>query len=102
MSVLPNTEGGEVAGVIGIGADISQVTELERQLAQASRLESIGQLAAGIAHEINTPVQYASDNTRFVSESFGERPRRPREQLAAADGEEPDAADAAPPARARS
>ena len=71
VSVLPNTEGGEVAGVIGIGADISQVTELERQLAQASRLESIGQLAAGIAHEINTPVQYVSDNTRFVSESFG-------------------------------
>lgn len=70
VSVLPNTEGGEVAGVIGIGADISQVTELERQLAQASRLESIGQLAAGIAHEINTPVQYVSDNTRFVSESF--------------------------------
>lgn len=72
VSVVPNAEGGEVAGVIGVGADISQVTELERQLAQASRLESIGQLAAGIAHEINTPVQYVSDNTRFVAQSFAE------------------------------
>lgn len=72
VSVLPNSEDGVVSGVIGIGADITQVTDLERQVAQASRLESIGQLAAGIAHEINTPVQYVSDNTRFVSESFAE------------------------------
>jgi signal transduction histidine kinase len=69
FSVVPSLDGGRIAGVVGVGADISHVTELERQLAQANRLEAIGQLAAGVAHEINTPVQYASDNTRFVIDS---------------------------------
>ena len=60
----------ELMGIIGVGTDVTHLTELERQLAQANRLESIGQLAAGIAHEINTPVQFVSDNTRFVADSF--------------------------------
>jgi two-component system, NtrC family, sensor kinase len=73
LSVLPKTdEEGLVCGVIGVAADVTHVSTLEQQLAQASRLESIGQLAAGIAHEINTPVQYVSDNTRFLVDSFGE------------------------------
>ena len=71
LSVLPQTdEEGQVTGVIGVAADVTHLSELERQLAQATRLESIGQLAAGVAHEINTPVQFVSDNVRFVSECF--------------------------------
>jgi signal transduction histidine kinase/DNA-binding response OmpR family regulator len=46
--------------------------EIERELAQAHRLEAVGQLAAGIAHEINTPTQYVGDNTRFLKDSFAE------------------------------
>jgi PAS domain S-box-containing protein len=69
LSVLPLDQGGVGRGVIGVGADITHARELERQLAQANRLESIGQLAAGIAHEINTPVQYVADNTHFVAEA---------------------------------
>src|SRR5882672_8428089 len=45
---------------------------MEIQLRQALKLESIGQLAAGIAHEINTPTQYIGDNTRFVQDAFGD------------------------------
>jgi signal transduction histidine kinase len=41
-----------------------RLTQLE--LVQAQKMESVGQLAAGIAHEINTPMQYIGDNTSFL------------------------------------
>jgi len=50
--------------------DVTERKLLERQLAQAQKLESIGQLAAGVAHEINTPIQYVGDNLRFFQQSF--------------------------------
>lgn len=50
--------------------DISERKKLEEQLRQSQKMESIGQLAAGIAHEINTPTQYISDNTSFLKKAF--------------------------------
>ncbi len=61
--------------------DISDRKRMESQLLQAQKLEAIGQLAAGIAHEVNTPTQYVSDNTRFLQDAFGDL----LELLAAAD-----------------
>ncbi|MFH2122553.1 MAG: ATP-binding protein [Pseudomonadota bacterium] len=49
---------------------ISELQTMHVQLLQASKLESIGQLAAGIAHEINTPSQFVSSNISFLSEAF--------------------------------
>ena len=63
----------EPQGFLLLAADITQRRILEGQLATAQKLESIGQLAAGIAHEINTPIQYVGDNLRFLQESL-ERP----------------------------
>jgi len=58
------------SGFLLIGSDVTERKKLEYELIQAQKLESIGQLAAGIAHEINTPIQYVGDNTRFLQEGF--------------------------------
>jgi signal transduction histidine kinase len=50
--------------------DISEAKQLEAELRQAQKLESVGRLASGIAHEINTPIQFVSDSCFFVREAF--------------------------------
>ena len=54
----------------GLMLDVTEVRRLGRELAAAQKLESVGRLAAGVAHEINTPVQYVADNVEFVSASM--------------------------------
>lgn len=47
-----------------------RTVQMQAELAHAQKLESVGQLAAGIAHEINTPTQYVGDNVRFLKDAF--------------------------------
>jgi PAS domain S-box-containing protein len=70
-------EWGEVVAAIEMVDDITEREEAERErreletkLQHTSKLESIGSLAAGIAHEINTPTQFVGDNTHYLSDSF--------------------------------
>jgi PAS domain S-box-containing protein len=60
-------------GVIrGLTIDVTQMTKLEREVREAQKLESVGRLAAGVAHEINTPVQYVQDSVQFTSEAIAD------------------------------
>lgn len=53
-----------------MGEDVTDRLRMERDLVSAQNLESIGHLAAGIAHEINTPIQFVGDNIHFLDTSF--------------------------------
>ena len=68
----PNVdEQGNFNGALVIMSDITERKLLESQLLQSQKMEAVGQLAAGIAHEINTPTQYVTDNIQFLANSFG-------------------------------
>jgi PAS domain S-box-containing protein len=57
-------------GSVGVIVDITERKRMAAQLIKAQRLDAIGQLAAGIAHEINTPTQYIHNNIEFLREAF--------------------------------
>jgi len=68
---------GRIVGTFGISHDITarkradaERRELETQLQLGQKLESIGRLAAGVAHEINTPTQFIADNLHFLTDAF--------------------------------
>jgi signal transduction histidine kinase len=89
-------ENGMMIGIIGVGFDITERKVAEQRMAQGEHLESIGRLAAGVAHEINTPIQYLNDSVFFIREAMQELLAHnaklaallPAEAVAAADDED--------------
>ncbi|MFH0734604.1 MAG: PAS domain S-box protein [bacterium] len=61
---------GTLMGYIYVIWDLTERLNVEKQLAFSQKMESIGQLAAGVAHEINTPMQYINDNNRFQKDAY--------------------------------
>ncbi len=72
LSFTPIIEDEAMAGYMLLGSDITVRIQLQNQLQLSQKMEAVGELAAGIAHEINTPLQYVGDNLRFLKESFSE------------------------------
>jgi PAS domain S-box-containing protein len=61
---------GNRPAVLMASLNISDRKQMEVELRHAQKLEAVGALAAGIAHEINTPIQFIGDNTRFLQTAF--------------------------------
>lgn len=59
-------------GFLIVGSDITERRLLEQKLSQSSKLEAIGQMAAGIAHEINTPTQLVGSNLRYIRQQLAD------------------------------
>jgi signal transduction histidine kinase/DNA-binding response OmpR family regulator len=68
-NAISDNAGSLYAG-IALYEDVTEKMILERDLRQSQKLEAVGQLAAGIAHEINSPIQYIGDNINFLKASF--------------------------------
>lgn len=71
LSVYPIIDQHVTSGFLLLGMDITEQRLLEQKLQQAQKLEAIGQLAAGVAHEINTPIQFIGGNLYFLQQTFG-------------------------------
>lgn len=86
------TEDGRITRILGLVSDITERKLVEGRMADAQKMESVGQLAAGIAHEINTPTQFVSDNVRFLQDAFRGLSTLVAEAQAfcSGDGKEPD------------
>ena len=69
-SKLVCTAAGKPLEIVGYWLDITERKHAEIELGQARKLEAVGQLAAGIAHEINTPTQFVGDNITFLQDAL--------------------------------
>ncbi len=64
--VSKSEDGSKLRGML---FDVTERRQIEFELHQAQKLESVGRLAAGIAHEINTPIQFVNDSIHFVRDA---------------------------------
>ena len=69
IASLNNPEGEEMGHVI-VFQDVTERIKAEAQTALSQKMEAIGQMAAGIAHEINTPIQYVGDNLHYIQKTI--------------------------------
>ena len=66
IQMSPMREKGEIVGAVITSLDCTELKRTQMEFAAAQRWVSVGTLAAGIAHEINTPIQFVNDNLHFI------------------------------------
>jgi two-component system sensor histidine kinase PilS (NtrC family) len=62
---------GTPTGVIGVFQDVTRLKEMEKRIAHSDRLAAIGQMSAGIAHEIRNPLASMSGSIQMLSKGLG-------------------------------
>ena len=65
LSLLRNNLG-EIIGTLGIGKDITEAKKIERRMQQSDKMATVGELAAGLAHEIGTPLTVIQGTTEYL------------------------------------
>ncbi|MDP3481448.1 MAG: ATP-binding protein [Desulfoprunum sp.] len=65
-------EKNEITGAVLTFRNLTEQRLKEANRIHSMKLESIGELSAGIAHEINTPIQFIGSNVSFLQDSFGD------------------------------
>lgn len=60
----------DTVGFVIVFQNVNEKQKAEAQNLLSQKMEAIGQLAAGIAHEINTPIQYVGDNIKFLGKAY--------------------------------
>jgi PAS domain S-box-containing protein len=63
-------EAGRRRGLVGVIADITERKARAIEAQHAQKLEALGRVSAGLAHEINSPIQFIGDNTRFLADAY--------------------------------
>lgn len=79
VTTFPFTKADERPAVIELVRDVSERSELERQLIQSESLASLGEMAAGVAHELRNPIGMIASSAQLVGS--GELPERDRELI---------------------
>ena len=65
----PIRSGAQITGALIVSTDVTQMKQAQQELFGAQRLAAIGTLAAGVAHEINTPIQFVGDSIDFLRDA---------------------------------
>ncbi|HEY3593044.1 MAG TPA: ATP-binding protein [Polyangiaceae bacterium] len=65
----PILDGHAIVGAVLVSRDVTERKRVQAELLAARRMAALGTLAAGVAHEINTPVQFVGDSVRFLHDA---------------------------------
>jgi len=74
-SSVIKARGGAIQGYQGVARDLTRFKKMMEQLVHSEKMTSVGQLAAGVAHEINTPLGVILGYAQMLEEDFTEQPQ---------------------------